>query len=230
MKLIQNPPLFADLPSCLLYLRGDPGVGFKDWSPYHRTVTPIGNTSNSTVYTFFPPKSISSPASGGLSLGASSDFEIGTGPFTFSAYVNLGAGAISNAVTIFMRGATGYATWMDIDWESGAHGFELYIGGSYICGSSNTSPFTAGTPYHIYVNRSTANLVNLYINGTSVANTTSSANIHADPNGYSVGASAAGTAGIYGYMDEIALWRQYIPITALCPLLSAKGLGRRMIV
>ena len=60
--IIGIPPILANLPSCVLYLRpfGTPsgGTTFKDWSPAKKTLTAGGSVANTTSNTRFPPATL----------------------------------------------------------------------------------------------------------------------------------------------------------------------------
>jgi hypothetical protein len=219
-----NMPYLATMPSCVLYLRGQPvGSTMRDWSPSHKTITPHGDAAYSTTLIKFPPSSIHFDGTGDyLTAPTSSDYAFGTDPFTISLWVNFSSASVdcqllgpgTNAVYL---GAS-LGGW-DISWShnNSRLQFEYQYNSAWVISAAHSSfTPTVGTWYHIAITRDATNL-QVFINGVAGYTGVDSTNIRADVN-LGVAASNSGATTLNGYEDEIAIWKGVaLPIGMLYP-------------
>jgi len=143
-----------------------------------------------------------------VSIASSSDFEFGTGDFTMSVWFN--------ASTIDSNPGTDYYSIIDLRGSSSdiaptlyvsqQSGYRLYVYNGSTVVNYNTTP-TTGQWYHVAYTRS-GTTGTIYLNGTSVASGTDSANYNMTTPAPTIGKVATSATGQYfdGKIDEFSLF------------------------
>ena len=202
-NLVVNPPIFATLPSCVLYLRGNQGTSIFNWSPSHATANLFGSATNSTGQTKFPPASIYFPgnSSSYLSFAASANWAFGTNwighAWTYHTVANTAPGLLAQTGSYVIGGGnTGY--------------FYLYSSTSGGMNVYSTSPVTCAIGWHHWVFGQTAAGFNpiLYLDGSAIPvsnNSSGNGGFFANAILY-VGIDTYHSYYPTDYVDELAVW------------------------
>jgi hypothetical protein len=209
----------------LLHMEGsNGGTSFPDSSSSAHSCTGLTSTSTSTTQVKFGSTScFVNSDSGGVSVGASSDFGFGTGDFTIEAWC-YATNVTSRLNTIF-------------DCRVSGTGVQLFIGGgaftvpaSSIGCSSNTGILATGTGVsantwlHCALTRSGTTLRG-FVGGTQAFSVTDS-RTYASSTAIYVGRDNAGTSlqGFGGYLDDVRVTKgvarytsNFTPPTATFP-------------
>lgn len=181
----------------------DGSTTFTD-SAASKTVTANGDVQHDTAQAQFGSSSILFDGTGdSLTLADSDDWTLGTGDFTVDLWIRTtsvtgnntilgqwgGAGS-TNAFLLYLAGAE--VTLNTID-DDDVTTFNL---------ASSSTPISINTWHHVAVVRS-GNDFDIYVDGTSVANGTSSISINAVTSQLNIGGTIGVVTPFEGHMDEI---------------------------
>ena len=169
-------------------LHGDgAGASFIDSELVPKTVTAVGNATQSATQSKFGGKSMYFDGSGDyLDLATSADFGLGTGDFTVDCWVNFST--VTNAIFV--------------NTTSSANGFFFqYYSGAFTFGQNNVgfainTPWTPSTNtwYHVAVTRASG-ITKGFVNGTQIASVSDTYN-------YANNILRVGES-VNGYLDEV---------------------------
>lgn len=212
MRLIQNPPLFADLPSCLLYLRGENAAGntvFRDWSPKKRVVTNNGdNVVSSATRSKYPPVSqyYAGNTSTYLSVPGSADFILG-GNWIATALVY----ATAAQWPTFWSQHLDANNFMSAGAVSSEFDILTYVASAYVSDFYTTTSAPVANTWHRFVFGQTSNTPFLYVDSTSVPLTVNYAGVTGNSAFNSTPLKIGLPTAHYAYtptqyLDEIAIW------------------------
>lgn len=175
----------------------DAGTTFTDSSTNQaaKTQTAIGNGQLDTAQFKFGSASYLGDGTGdGLSSPDSDDWDMGTGAFTVDCWARFADK--TDTTTLFARGPDNFA----INWN-GSETLNFIMDGAGVNISYGAWAPANDTWYHIAVDRS-GTTVNLYIDGTSVANGTSAYDVQGTTAFY-VGMNSDGSGRSWnGWIDE----------------------------
>jgi hypothetical protein len=240
-SLVDAVPIYAKMPSCLIYLRsvGGTGTSFHDLSSYNRTLTTAGSTVNTTSPKRFNPGSISFPGAvtNYISAPGSADWILGTNWIGQAWAYNTANPFLSiNALQLFSI-YTDISNWMAIC-LNGTNYFALRTrnaGSDALIYNSAISPLTTSTWHHFVFGQTDSTHGFLYIDGASVGLPYGA--------GVSMGFSGLNASplkmGVYEYnsnytngnLDELALWSaNKSPVIPTAASLINLPLRRRLIV
>lgn len=179
------------------------GTTFTDSSPFNRTVSVDGNVNTSTTQKKFGTAAGFWDGTGDDLYGSYTNLALGAGDFTvdfwvyptearvqsmFETRIKGGAAIQSNSISLIMLSD---------------RKVELDITGASTTAYASTATLTLNTWSHLAIVRSGTS-INVYLNGTSIINTTSSLNFNVQ--GLTLGRFADDASGYYkGYLDELRM-------------------------
>lgn len=197
-------------PSILCHFDGTDGsTTMTDSSPSARTISVFGNAQIDTAQSKFSGASLLLDGSGDyLTAPNSTDFSFGSGDFTVSAWVRLGALGINQAIAAVWGNTGNQLSWyFGIDTNNDPVFYYSTNGtsGTFI---ASIHAVTSGVFHHIAVDR-VGSALTLYINGALPYTTTHGATFfNATTRPLSIGASEASgsyTNFVNGHVDELLI-------------------------
>lgn len=203
-----------DSVSLLLWANGTNGATtFTESSPFHSTVTAVGNASISTTQSKFGGSSIYLDGSGDyLSVLKQPATDFGLSDFAIEAWINpsTALGASTGQKLIISQWPMSWG----IDYYMGQiRGIVANGGTTYVLPVNAT--FSAGTWYHIAFTRS-GNTARMFVNGALLGSTTWTFGVNAGTNPVLVGykSDGGGTEYFHGYIDDLRITKGKARYTA----------------
>jgi len=190
----------------LPFLANGTNAGFVDFSSNARAITVTGNVHHSFDQAKFEESSIEFDGTNdSLDIADSTDFDFGTGNFTFEFWVYKTA---NGKMAIFETRSTGSNNGFNLEFNnSGAGAFEWYDESIASGGDlpKDGSAISLNTWTHYAVVRNGA-VCTMYKNGTSVGTPKNiGSNSQVSAGTPTIGESASGANDYQGYLDEIRL-------------------------
>lgn len=205
-------PTFANV-GLLLHCNGtDASTSFPDSSLNAHTVTAVGNAQVDTAQSKWGGASAYFDGNGDrLTVPFASSFDLTSGDFTIECWVRFEyeADLWSPSWILTQPAASGLPCWQlfaDAPGDSYYHmGFSAVNASNVqIVSLAHTANLVQGTWYHVAVTRS-GSTWRLFVAGASPASGTSSASLKTTTQPLRVGDSASGTAGHWGWIDDIRI-------------------------
>ena len=181
---------------------------FVDNSASAHTATPTGNVAVTAFGPFLTSAAYSAGTNGAsayfrgggtddylITANASSDFNLGTGQFTFECWVYLTSSAQQ---TIMGSGVSGSSSMFNIFLLSGV--LQVHSPSAVIFSNAGTLQLNAWQ--HIVVERDSNNDLKAFLNGTQTATTNTTADFAAN-NIFKVGTHFNGTNDLSGYISDV---------------------------
>jgi hypothetical protein len=225
---VSDDPNYSSV-SLLLNGNGTNGsTTFTDSSSYGHTVTPVGNAQISTTQSKFGGASIAFDGSGDyLSIPDSDQFEIGSGDFTFEAWIYLTGYSVAYLGQYYIaeiickdgssRGFNFEIKGTSTSWTT--LGVGLFSSNSTVIYTSATTSFDLNTWYHVAAVRNGTSL-RLYKNGVDVGGGTNATSAQNTATVVTVGSEnpywISLGYGYYfpGYIDDIRITKGVARYTA----------------
>ncbi len=232
--VIGIPPMYANLPSCVLYLRGEGPNGntqIRDWGKSNQTLTNSSVINSTTITPKFPPTSLYF-SSAYITTPTTNVFTptYGYGYLVaFWIYTTLLFEALIGTRTSDSGSTINWCIYLN---SSGVVSVNSYNTSGSAMGTINSSTLlVASTWTHVMLNITPAGVWTLYMNGASVGTYTSTTQVDNQGAAVHVGYFvSSGVPQFLGNMDEVVIFDGVLGTVPTPANVWAAAQYRRMIV